>query len=303
VRIMPILARLVVAAIVMGSQISGICAQIPDELRRAAESGDRVAIHHLALAYLFRENYEEATRWYRRGAELGYPESQVSYAFLLLKGRGVARNDSEAFRWFLAAANSGYAYAYLATAEMYAAGKGTERDPIGAMAQVEIALKVLQESETQNLKTARTLRSQLAAELTPLQIEEALRRAQEKRPDVMKIGAGAQSLSAEQLYGCWRHEAPRRLDLPQRKAFMDLCFRTDGSVYQVDMAPEGGGDKLLKWNVTTDDELVINRQTCGANLQQQLGRRVLFLDTCVYMGAWSQICTGLDPDGFGCATK
>lgn len=183
---MPILARLVVAAIVMGSQISGICAQIPDELRRAAESGDRVAIQSLGTAYLFRENYEEAARWYRRGAELGDQNSQVSYAWMLLKGRGVGYDEREAFRWYLAAANGGHPYSYLATAEMYAAGKGTERNPIEAMAQVEIALKVLQESETQNLKTARTLRSQLAAELTPLQIEEALRRAQEKRPDVIR---------------------------------------------------------------------------------------------------------------------
>jgi TPR repeat protein len=185
-RIGHILARLAVAAILLGSQISGICAQIPDELRQAAESGDRVAIEYLATAYLFRENYEEAARWYRRGAELGNPESQVNYAFLLLRGRGVARDESEAFRWFRAAAHSGYAYAYLATAEMYATGKGTERDPIEALAQVEIALKVLQTSETQNLKAARALRSQLAAELTPQQIEEALRRAREKRPDVMK---------------------------------------------------------------------------------------------------------------------
>jgi TPR repeat protein len=185
-RIVPILAKLAVAAIVLGSDVSAIRAQIPDELRRAAESGDRVAIDSLATAYLFRENFEEAARWYRRGAELGYQNSQVNYAWMLLKGRGIARDESEAFRWFLAAANSGHPYSYLATAEMYATGKGTERDPIEALAQVEIALKVLQTSETQNLETARTLRSQLAAELAPPQIEEALRRAREKRPDVMK---------------------------------------------------------------------------------------------------------------------
>jgi TPR repeat protein len=179
-------AKFAVAAIVLGSDVSAICAQIPDQLRLPAESGDRVAIDSLARAYLYRENYEEAARWYRRGAELGYQNSQVNYAWMLLQGRGVARDDSEAFRWFLAAANSGHPYSYLATAEMYAVGKGTERDPIEALAQVEIALKVLQSSETQNLETARALRNQLAAELTPPQIEEALRRAREKRPDVMK---------------------------------------------------------------------------------------------------------------------
>jgi TPR repeat protein len=186
-RIVPILAKLAVAAIVLGSHVSAIRAQIPDELRRAAENGDTVAIGTLARVYQYREkNFEEAARWYRRGAELGDQDSQVNYAWMLLKGQGVARDDGEAFRWFLAAANSGHSYSYLTTAEMYATGRGTERDPIEALAQVEIALKVLQTSETQNLETARALRSQLAAELTPQQIEEALRRARERRPDVMK---------------------------------------------------------------------------------------------------------------------
>jgi Sel1 repeat len=186
-RIVPILAKLAVAAIVLGSHVSAIRAQIPDELRRAAENGDTVAIGTLARVYQYREkNFEEAARWYRRGAELGDQDSQANYAWMLLKGQGVARDDGEAFRWFLAAANSGHPYSYLATAEMYATGRGTERDPIEALAQVEIALKVLQTSETQNLETARALRSQLAAELTPQQIEEALRRAWERRPDVMK---------------------------------------------------------------------------------------------------------------------
>jgi TPR repeat protein len=186
VRIVHIFAKLAVAAIVLGSHISGIRAQISDELRQAAENGDLVAIDSLARAYLFQENFEEATRWYRRGAESGYQNSQVNYAWMLLKGRGVARDESEAFRWFLTAANSGHPYSYLATAEMYATGKGTQRDPIEALAQVEIALKVLQTSETQNLKTAHTLRSELASELAASQIEEALRRAREKRPDLMK---------------------------------------------------------------------------------------------------------------------
>jgi hypothetical protein len=117
------------------------------------------------------------------------------------------------------------------------------------------------------------------------------------------VGAGAQSLSAEQLYGCWRREAPRRLELPQRQAFVDLCFRTDGTVYQVDIAPEGGGDDLFNWTILNERDLVINRQTCGADIQQRQDGRFMFLDTCVYMGAWTQICARMDSNGFGCARK
>jgi TPR repeat protein len=186
VRIVRIFAKLALAAIGLGIQASVICAQIPERLLRAAESGDTVAIGTLARAYQYNEkNFEEAARWYRRGAELGDPQSQVSYALLLRQGQGVVRDEAEAFRWFLAAAKSGYAYAYLATAEMYASGEGTERDPIEALAQVEIALNVLQTSETQSLKKARALQSQLAQELSPKQIREARGRAHERRPDVV----------------------------------------------------------------------------------------------------------------------
>ena len=115
-----------------------------------------------------------------------------------------------------------------------------------------------------------------------------------------EASAAAQNLSADQLHGCWERE----LNFPQRKAIGILCFRKDGTVYFVSAsAPGEGGDDLFKWNITTDGKLLINRQTCGANIQPQLDRRVLFLDTCVYMGAWTQTCTVLEPSGFGCATK
>jgi hypothetical protein len=115
-----------------------------------------------------------------------------------------------------------------------------------------------------------------------------------------EASAAAQSLSADQLHGCWKQE----LNLPQRKAIAILCFRNDNTVRSVSMsAPGEGGEELFKWNITTDGKLVINRQTCGANIQRQLDQHVLFLDTCVYMGAWIQTCTLLDPSGFGCATK
>jgi hypothetical protein len=112
-----------------------------------------------------------------------------------------------------------------------------------------------------------------------------------------------QGVSADQLYGCWRREVPRRLELPQRKAFMDLCFRADGTVYQVDIAPDGGSDDLFNWTILNERDLVINRQTCGADIQQRQNGRFMFLDTCVYMGAWTQICAHLDSNGFGCARK
>jgi uncharacterized protein len=154
--------------------------------RRAAEKGDLEGIRRLAGIYQYDEkNSEEADRWYRRGAELGDQDMQVTLAWRHLHGQGFPKDEREAFRWYLAAANGGNSYAYLATAEMYAAGKGIERDLVEAYAQLEIALEVLSTSETQYLKQARALQSQLAQELSPDQIREAHRRAHQRRPDTV----------------------------------------------------------------------------------------------------------------------
>jgi hypothetical protein len=118
---------------------------------------------------------------------------------------------------------------------------------------------------------------------------------------LISLDAGAQGLTAHQLYGCWRLEAPRTKDALQRTAFVDLCFRADGTVYQAAIAPEGGGDDVFQWTLPNQDELVINRQTCGAHIGQHHNQQVLHLNTCVFMGGWFRQCSVLSSDGTGCA--
>jgi hypothetical protein len=113
----------------------------------------------------------------------------------------------------------------------------------------------------------------------------------------------AEDLTAGDLYGCWRRDAVQRIGLPKRKAWMDLCFRTDGSVYETVIAPEDDGEDLFKWKITTDGELVINRQACGVQITFWKGEPWLHLFTCVYMGVWRQLCTSMDETGFMCADK
>ena len=105
------------------------------------------------------------------------------------------------------------------------------------------------------------------------------------------VEVGAQGMSAERLHGCWRREAPKRIDDPHRKAFVDLCFRSDGTVYQVAIAPEGGRDELFDWSLLNDSELVINRQTCGALIKQDLEQRFLFLSTYLHGSVDSPVHT------------
>lgn len=79
--------------------------------RRAAEAGERIAMHNLAL-FLMRgeggaQNFDEAAVWFRRASDRGVVDSQFNLAQLYETGRGVDRNLREAYRWYLVAANAG----------------------------------------------------------------------------------------------------------------------------------------------------------------------------------------------------
>jgi localization factor PodJL len=78
---------------------------------RAAEGGDRKAMHNLAL-YNFEgvggaKNLTTAAQWFRRAADLGLTDSQYNLARLYEEGFGVAQNPAEAYKWYLVASRSG----------------------------------------------------------------------------------------------------------------------------------------------------------------------------------------------------
>jgi localization factor PodJL len=82
---------------------------------RAAEGGDRSAMHNLAL-YYFRgeggpQDLAAAARWFRKAAEAGVVDSQYNLGLLYQSGSGVPRDEAEAYRWFAIAANAGDAQA------------------------------------------------------------------------------------------------------------------------------------------------------------------------------------------------
>ena len=78
---------------------------------RAAEGGDRKAMHNLAL-YFFEgvggpKNLTSAAAWFRRASDLGLVDSQYNLARLYEEGFGVAQNPAEAYKWYLIAGRSG----------------------------------------------------------------------------------------------------------------------------------------------------------------------------------------------------
>src|SRR5690606_3217669 len=82
---------------------------------RAAQAGERKAMHNLAL-YLFEgaggpKDAALAAQWFRRAAELGLVDSQFNLAQLYEHGSGVGLNGAEAYKWYLIAGRSGDAEA------------------------------------------------------------------------------------------------------------------------------------------------------------------------------------------------
>jgi localization factor PodJL len=84
-------------------------------LERAAEGGDRTAMHNLALdlheGVGGGRNTAQAAEWFRRAAELGLLDSQFNLAAIYEHGDGVSVNPAEAYKWYLIAGRSGDAEA------------------------------------------------------------------------------------------------------------------------------------------------------------------------------------------------
>jgi localization factor PodJL len=86
-------------------------AQARQWTERAAQNGDRKAMHNLALYYFEGtggpKNATAAAQWFRRASDLGLLDSQYNLARLYEEGFGVGRNTAEAYKWYLIAGRNG----------------------------------------------------------------------------------------------------------------------------------------------------------------------------------------------------
>ena len=141
-----------------------------------AERGDAQAQTNLGFMYNqglgVPENDKEAVRWWRAAAEQGVVEAQTNLGAMYAHGLGVAQNYVEAVRWWRAAAEQGDAQAQFNLGVMYANGLGVPQNDLEAHMWANI-------SASQGFQDASELRDFLAKEMTPAQIQEAQRLAQE----------------------------------------------------------------------------------------------------------------------------
>lgn len=161
-------------------------------LRQKAAAGDALAQNKVGLTYLTGSYLSEdlhkkglhltkdearAAQWFRKAAEQGLPEAQNALGAMYLHGRGVPKDYTQALIWFVKAAEQGYPEAHLQLGAVYFAGRGgVAKDNVEALKRLTIASTL----ETGDLKSSYVeFKARIAKEMTPTQVAEATRRAQE----------------------------------------------------------------------------------------------------------------------------
>jgi uncharacterized protein len=149
------------------------------EWRLLAEQGDALAQYNLGVLYRkgrgVPQDDVQARQWYAKAAAQGQAKAQFNLGTLYFNGEGVQKDYQQALRWFRLAADQGEALAQTKIAIMYDEGQGVPKNFVQAYKWYSLAA-------TNGDKPAPQLRDLLANQMTPAQIAEAQRLAQEWKP-------------------------------------------------------------------------------------------------------------------------
>lgn len=146
------------------------------EFEMPAQKGDPDAQVNLGNLYMrgwgVPQDYAAAFDWYRKAAEQNSRLAQGKLGVLHYYGLGTVKDSSEAARWFERAADQGDANAQSTLGTLYAQGDGVSRNLIKAYFWLTLGFEF---GDT----AANALRQQLAEEMTPGEISDALGRIDE----------------------------------------------------------------------------------------------------------------------------
>jgi hypothetical protein len=171
---------------VMYANGHGVAQDYPEAIRwyrKAAEQGNAKAQFYLGAMYAHglgvTQDYPAVVGWFRKAAEQGEPNAQSSLGFMYERGQGVAQDYPAAVGWYRQAAEQGNAMAQYNLGLMCANGKGVTQDYAEAYMWLNLAASKFSGEEQ---KRQAGVRDALAKKMTPQQIAEAGRRAQEWKP-------------------------------------------------------------------------------------------------------------------------
>jgi uncharacterized protein len=132
--------------------------------------------HSLAFMYYNGEgvtqDYKEAVKWFRLGAEQGNRMAQYNLALMYENGQGVTQNYEEAVKWYRSSAEQRIAEAANNLAVMYSIGDGITQDVVYAHMWWNIAAAAGHSIAQEN-------RDRVAKAMTSSQLAEAQRLARE----------------------------------------------------------------------------------------------------------------------------
>jgi len=126
------------------------------------------------------KDYAKAVKWYLRAAEKGNALAQSTLGDIYYYGRGVPQNFTTAAEWWQLAADQGVAVAQLNLSVLYANGEGIEKDLIKSHLYANLAAAQLPLGK--DYEIAIRNREFIASQMTPEEIAEAQRRAEEWQP-------------------------------------------------------------------------------------------------------------------------
>jgi len=147
---------------------------------KAAAQGYAQAQYNLGVMYDkgdgVPQDYAKAGQWWEQAAAQGHADAQFNLGLLYAKGMGVPQDYAKAGQWFEKAAAQGDAVAQGRLGAMYFKGEGVPKDFVRAYMWTNLAAA----HSTGNLqKSSADVRDKLAILMTPAQIAEAQRLAQQ----------------------------------------------------------------------------------------------------------------------------
>jgi len=147
--------------------------------RQLADQGDASAQFNLGLIYDkgqgVPQDYAVAVKWYRKAADQGNASAQYNLGLMYLNGNGVTQDYGAAMRWYRKAVDQGHADAQFNLGVMYGNGWGVTQDYVQAHMWYNLAA-------ARGQKDAGKWRDNLAEKMTPAQIAEAQKLAEEWKP-------------------------------------------------------------------------------------------------------------------------
>jgi hypothetical protein len=165
-------------------------------LKQAGEKGHVLAMFHLGL-YMRHDaktpqEFQEASRWYRRAAEAGgsgFSGAQNNLGDMYETGEGVPKSAADAIYWYTRSALQGEPTAYMSLGDCFAEGIGVKKDLVEAYFWLALAMPRLPDGVIKNATKSKM--TEIEQQMTPEQIQLGKRKVTEFRPYIqtkLKMG-------------------------------------------------------------------------------------------------------------------